>query len=415
MKRPFSLFAIASLFVVSCSGNPGILGSPAFITVSGKLLTARKQPVAGAVVVISGRPAVTSDLDGAFTVAEVTTPYDLSIVDGPAKSIYVYKGLSRTDPVIRFNPSAYAHSAHLRGGFSGGSYPQGAGYETRVGLIAADRNVLGSMETAKTYAVNAAWNGPRTIAGTLHALQVRNLPTGPEYKGYGTQDLTVADGDYLTGQNIGLAAVDPSLVSGSVTPPSGYAVSSKAVRLGVGLPASILAVVNSSTESSFRLACPKVPGMSLELAVSASKSKVASVQTFRTGIAAGTSEINITLPQAAELVEPADRAVGINRATTFSWSAFAGGVHQVTFDGSTSGNPNYTVLTTDTSVTIPDGSLFDLGLPSAAEYKWSVVAFGGFPSSDAAASMAFLDWNLRARAGDYSFSSSDPRQITTAP
>ena len=98
--------AAAGLLSAGCSKSsstgPSGNGGGGVVTVAGKVIGINGQSVAGVPVLVTGKPSTNTDANGAFSIAGVTTPYDITVVDAANKRAIVYKGLSRSDPTLTF-------------------------------------------------------------------------------------------------------------------------------------------------------------------------------------------------------------------------------------------------------------------------------------------------------------------------
>ena len=105
---------------------------------------------------------------------------------------------------------------------------------------------------------------------------------------------------------------------------------------------------------------------------------------------------------------PADGASGVSPGTEFRWSAFAGGIHLVVFDGQ-GASPSYYVVTRETSTRIPDLTALGAAFPAGAFYDWFVVGIGPFASVDDFTGTG----TLLPRVGSFDESVSDFRFFVT--
>jgi len=58
--------------------------------------------IGGVAVLGSDKPAVTTATDGSFTVADVGSVYDVTLIFSTEKAGIVYRGVSRRDPVLSY-------------------------------------------------------------------------------------------------------------------------------------------------------------------------------------------------------------------------------------------------------------------------------------------------------------------------
>jgi hypothetical protein len=360
------------------------INPPASITVSGRVLAANGMPIASSSVVIGAQSAITAS-DGTFTIHNVTTPYDLvSVVSTPSKLGVVYKGLTRTDPVILH--MGLTPALPYSGTVSGNVSPAPAG-KTYV--------AWGSPETAKNtgnltvnpYTLSLSWMGATSTTGNLHGLKwhpASGLPTG--YDGYGSlTGVTVANSGTTAGQNISLTAVTGGHVDGTVTVPASYTLFGKTANVVFADGATIPVVSDLTATTTFNYLTPASVGGTITL-VAAATGTDGLTGVGKTGLNPNTTGL-VLAPQACPpLGLPADNGTGITNATSFTWGTFAGGIFAVSFAPAVGTDPAYWVFTADTSTTIPDLSALGLALPAgSASYDWNVIAVAPWASVDALA------------------------------
>lgn len=386
----FTLTATNTAGSVTQAVTVSVAAPPATITVSGKVVGSNLQPVASAPVVISGKAPVTTDANGNFSVSGVTTPYDATVVVGAQKLGLVYKGLTRTDPTLiflSFTPGT-GKSASLSGTVSGGDgFPQPATDKSAgvFGSPEATRNLFINTTTGAYGPSTVSWFGPSTTTGSIYALQWQvdgsGLPTS--YKGFGSKTgVALSDTGTFSGQNVAMGSVAGSSLSGSVSVPTGYTLSTKALAVNFVTNASISLLSDSTSTTSFTYITPNVSGATMQLTAQAT-SGTNIVAGFKTGLAANASGANLSLPAAPQQSLPVNAATGVNTSTNFTWTPFSGGAHLVIIQAA--GKPTYFILTTGTNATIPDLTSLGLGLPAATNYSWAVYGFAPFASVDAAA------------------------------
>ena len=438
LKRMFSIGGSAlalSLTVLigggcSKSGSTGPSGGGAglVVTVTGKVVGVNGQAVGGVPVSVPGKPSTNSDAGGNFSIANVTTPYDISVVDAANKEALVYKGLTRTDPTLLFFGSSpgTGHTGSISGKISGGEFTpnQPATDVTNVAFASAETN--GSTSTVANGqfgAINLSWYGPTATTGSLYAIQFTagagGLPVASGYKGYGVRSgIAVNDGSTLTNQFDTLQSVTTNQFTGTVTVPSGYTLGFKAVYARVSQSAVIDLFAEINANASMSYYAPGIPGATLMLEAYATKAGGGTAVFWKTGLATAATGVSITLVAPPEVSLPVNAATGVDTTVTFSWTAMTGGVHLVVFEGAGS-TPTYFVLTSGTSATIPNMKPFGLGLPASTSYSWFVYGFGPFGSVDAAAGSAGFVTGLLgvpvAATGDVYNGESATRTFTTAP
>ena len=425
--------ALAMLIGEGCSkssstGPGGGGGAGGVVTVTGKVVGQNGQPVAGVPVVVTGKASTNSDAGGNFSIANVTTPYDISVVDAVNKAAILYKGLTRTDPTLLAlgSTGGTSHTGSISGKISGGTFTPNQGANDVTNVVFASPEVTHEVSTAVSgtfgpFTLN--WFGPTATTGTLYALQFTadagGLPVASGFKGYGARaGIAVNDGATLTNQFDTLQSVATNQFTGTVTSPSGYTLGGKVVYARVSPVALIPFVSDNTANASVSYYTPGITGASLVLGAQVSKTAGGTAILWKNGLATAATGVSIAVPAPPELSLPVDAATGIDTSVTFSWTQMTGAVHLIIFTASGTG-PAYYVLTSGTSATIPNLKPFGLGLPTAAAYKWQVYGFGPFASVDAAAgSTSFLSALLgppASSAGDAIVGVSTQRTITTAP
>lgn len=424
--------ALAGFLVAGCKSSdstgpaPGSPGS--VISISGKVLGQNNQGVAGVPVFVTGKPSTNTDANGNFTFASVTIPYDITVITAASKLALVYKGLSRTDPTLVFLglSAGTSRSATVAGKISGGAFTpnQPADHVTRV--VYASQEGSGSTTTAidGTFGPQSvSWGGPATTTGSIYALQFQTsggLPVAAGYKGYGVKNgVVLTDGNPLINQLDTLQTIATAQLTGTVTTAAGYTIYAKVMSLKISNFASLQIFSDPTTTGTLSYYTPNIAGTTMVFAVGArvGASGTSESVLFKPGIAAGTSGLAITLPASPEPSLPIAGATGIDTTVTFSWTAYAGGVHLVLFDGGV-GDPSYYILTAGTSTAIPNLQPSGLGLPLNKPYTWRVYGFAPFTNIDnAAGSGGFLGplANPAATTADTYIAISAARAFQTKP
>ena len=423
-----SLALSLGIMFTSCSKSdsstgPGTGGTGSTITVAGKIIGINNQPVSGVPVVVAGIPSVNTDANGAFSIAGVTTPYSITVIDGANKQALVYRGLTRSDPTLMFfgaTPGA-AHSGTIAGKiYPATNYPEPAGRRTRVAFVTPEViTTVTATGATGVYNMSVNWNGPTPTNGTIYGLQwdydaITGLPTA--YRGYGfLSAVSLAQGSALSNVNDTLSVVTPTNLSGSVTVASGYTLAYKSVSLRVGGNGSIQLFQDPTASGTYTYVTPSITGVTLHLLAAATKSGSGSAFAFKTNLAPNASGVSVSVPQAPELSLPVDAATGVRTSTPFSWTPFTGGVHLLLINGP-AGQPRYMVLTAAVGDSIPNLASAGLGLPSATTYSWAVYGFAPFASVDAAAgTTGFVGALTNTATTDGSYGVSVSRGFTTAP
>lgn len=157
-------------------------------------------------------------------------------------------------------------------------------------------------------------------------------------------------------------------ISGSVTLPAGYNLASKRMAVGFADRSLINVLTDPGVSTNFAYTTPNVTGATIQMQFTAGNAAGTSVVTTKPGLAVNATSVSIPLPAGSDLSLPPNAATGVNNSTTFSYTPFAGGVHFVVFSGP-GANPDYVVVTTAASTSIPNLSSVGLGLPASTVYS----------------------------------------------
>ena len=362
------------------------------IAVSGQVVDLDGIPVTGAPIVLSsgaGTQTETSDSNGAFTFANVLTPYTLSAVYTVQSVAVTYQGLTIANPTLQVpitlggnNYAAIAVTA------DGGVYPQPTNYRTGVAFISPQSSVVTVLNPAGSQNLDPSWLGPGTITGSVYGLQAEYVDstfTVPlAFTGYGTvQNVQVMDTGYVTA-NVTLSPIATGTLSGTVTVPSASFLSNIAVSL---LPVStsttgLFFIGDQSGSASFSYLTPSIPGTTLEVEVIAGDDVGHSARALLYGVAATTTNLAISLPASPTLISPATGAVGVLASTEFTCTSFSGGIYE--FSIVSNNDPlSYYIWSASPTVTIPDLSSAGFAVPpSGSPYAWSVSGNAPITSVD---------------------------------
>ncbi len=416
--------SLAFLFgACSKSNSPTGPGTGGIVTVTGKVIGVNSQPVASVPVLIAGLPSVNTDANGNFTIANVTTPYTVVVVDGTNKRALVYRGLSRSDPTLFWlgTTPGTSHTASV----SGALLPWTAiapGTKTTARVCYASPDAAGSSQvnlTSGNYSLSSTWYGPTTTTGTIYGLMwdydANGMPT--TYDKYGKRsNVSLLDGTTNTNQNDTIGVTQTAQISGSVTVPSGYTLGARTLYAVFESRIGIPVLSDPTTIPTFAYNTPNVTGVTISLVAAISNGTGGAVESFLSGLAVNQTNATMTIPAAPELSLPVNNATGVTVGTPFSWTPFAGGVHLVSFNPVVAGQPSILLITAATSDSIPNLTSAGLALPSSAVYHWNVAGVAPFASIDAAAgtggALGFIT-NTYAFTG--SFGNSASRLFTTAP
>ncbi len=316
-----------------CKSDSSSTGVPTSITVTGKVISGSRLPISNAPVVITGRPATTTDANGGFTVTDVTAPYDLTVVS--SKVSRIYRGLSRSDPTIVISLGDIPpNNATVSGTISGGgSFPLPANRILNVSLSSPEVSVPASLNiTAGTYTATPYWVGGSTITVILRALQWDNNAAGmpTTFVGYGEKTgVAITAGGTFAGQNIAMTNVSTQNISGTVIVPAALVLNSKSLSLAFPNNGNMTLGTEAGTATAFTYGVPAITGITLSVGALAGSGGATSIA-LKAGIAPGTTGITLTVPDLMALSLPVNAATGVTTTTPFSWTPLSSAIYQMT-------------------------------------------------------------------------------------
>jgi hypothetical protein len=411
----------------SNGGNAGTGGTPGG-AVNGTVMDFFGHKLPNVVVTI-GTATVSTDTDGKFTIPSVAGTYDASLVvntlvSGQSATYgWVYQGLTRRDPTLQVyrgvpDQSGYLHVTITNGTYGGPPYttlafgsPDGS-YPVKVYY---DPGPTG--ESDYVY-----WYGPGSTQGGIHALNwntdANSIPTS--YLRYTELPVSVDN----SGNETPVAITYPSttvptgVISGTVTSPTSNSRDNYA-HLRFTDNAALPLLDDYPAANSFSYTVPDLANSTITIAATEG-GYLGPFAVAHKDVAAGQTNVALSIPAPPTLVSPTDAATAVNASTTFRWTARPGVVLFSVLDNNA--YDGVFIVTTSNSATLP---LFDGAslLRGGAEHSWYVETDLDVATVDAAAGPeGFLDayaWEYTApqgsRRGDGTFSYSVVRTLTTAP
>lgn len=412
---------LLGLMFLGCKKDEGIepLGP---ITINGFVKDYRGNPVSGAVVLIPGKAAVTTTASGTFSIPNVTTPYDISVIVSSSKIAIVYRGLHRSDPKLLYMD--YLPSTSYSTSISG-TVPVLSGKTTIVYFVGGSRSYPGSVNpTTGAYTIYPNWYGTiDSLVGKLFVLRYEVNTSGLpiDYDAYGTKTLTVKNGVALSAQDLsGSDLVNPfeSNISGSIARPADYTLNGRYIYTRFNNAYINLGAEYPPSSDNFVYTVPSIQEVTYAIYVQGSKiSGSSTMYTYfmKHEITANSTGVTVPLNSSARLAIPLNNATNIDTLTQFTWSQGAGdGVNLVRIYPTSGSNPSYYIFTTGTGEKIPNFSAQALGLPANTAYAWSIQRYYPLTSIDDIASDTFRkmgqEWNKT-----YGYSYSETFNFTTKP
>ncbi len=376
-------------------GSPGdgVAPPPADggLTVTGTVVDQYLLPMAGLAVHSQGQMATTA-MDGTFTLADLATPYTVTVVTTPPgghRHGYVFVDGTRKSPTYQLtaDTAGQAQSTSASGHLAANAI--GATGVVFADLPAANpaaiSNSIAIASGASTYAGPLSWFGSPSVTATMYTLQwfaANGLPTS--YIAYASQSEQLTAGTPLgwdTPQSFTIGAQSTLTVSLGVS--SGYAATALGLYArpqGAQIAAPIGSITTFATAAG-AFVTPQITGMTfVACGVQAPLGTEAGADSAfgaacDVGLAAD-AKPTLALPVAPTLLSPpASATVG----TVFAFQPISDGVYLVAFApaGNGPGDSLY-VVTNVPQVKVPDLSGFGFQVPSGATYAVEVYAFAPF-------------------------------------
>ncbi len=416
------------------NGSPTVSNDSATITVNGLVLDEDGNPVTTEAVLIPGLPPTGTDGNGKFTIPGVTPPYDLVVIKDSKKLAFIYKGLTRADPTAFIwtqddNQTRLAtRAAIVDGFFSYGSIVTDPTFinfaskeinqwydpDAQVGVTAS-----AGLFSSGTYESSLEWNGPVTTVGQFLGLQYSRDPTSqlPTAYWYDYQPgVTVLSGQctivpatgacdplapisptnhHLVGPRLFLRPTATDTVQGTITTPGQYTIVDKFV--GLQFPGGINFFAfhegpfgGTNGDSNFNYIVPDIAGATTQVCVNTTDNLFAGARSITCdAVTNDDGVLPVVIREAPEPLFPVNHAELVTYDTVFQWKAVGDSkpIHVVKFalEDRTRDDiaPTFYIITSGTTVKIPDLTSIGMGLLSDTDYVWSVRGIGPFASIDA--------------------------------
>jgi hypothetical protein len=367
------------------AGEGGAAGGP--ITVTGKVVFLH-QGVAGATVVIDGQSAMTS-ATGTFTLAHVSVPYDLSVIvpaRNPAQQTAVrhFVGLQGESPVLAVTANVTPNTASVTGTVSGGA-PVPNATHTGFSLVATSakdfslqRFTAPGTAANKDFDETLSWSTDDASTQVfLYALQTTpdtGIPTAYGYAGTYTVPTPVTNGATASNDIVPLLPTTDSAVSGTIVLPAGYTLAARHLVIET-MNDGAFDFGDTSPSSTFAFATPSAPFITSTNVFFVASGPAGESSTADVPLSPGTTGNIVTVSTPPALQAPTAQQTGVDLATLFSWAPVAGThcLYDVRIFSGIGGNTEFDLVTTATSVAIPDLSAFGAGLAPATTYHWLVT------------------------------------------
>jgi hypothetical protein len=371
--------------------------------VQGTAVTTSGVGVPGVQVFVPGGAPVLSDASGNFTIPNVTAPYDLvSVLTAPGSgpTVIMYQDLTRSDPRILTAGGQNAFSGDVSGSVTGGAgRPLPANHDEILSLVPETGfsgtylidPLTGSYSTVGS---SPSWGFVSSTIIDATVVQFTEDAAGLPlvFTGAVTDSFGMNDGDVLL-RDFNLSAVTTGTVSGTYTLPVGFTLGSKHAALEPTTPPfELLNLPDDAVDNGvFSFNVPAVPGRRIDVAIGANGPSGQFSNRLLRDLAPGTTGLVATVRAPPVVTSPPSGTTNVDHSTVFTFTAFTPGIHLFQTAPTTFPNtdPTYIVVTSDTSVTIPDLSAYGIVLPPAAPYN-SLIAGISHASVDALAGAAGL-------------------------
>ena len=418
------LLLSAGLPLVACGAPP----APP-ITVAGRVVSIFDLPAPGVTVHVQGKTVVT-DAEGRFTLAGITTPYDLLLGQASGDGWWhLIEGLTETEPRLgaRWAAIDQGFAAEVDVTLTGGPIGPGrTGFPCFEGLdapaVALMPGFLG--EGADAFGLTLAALGQGSVAARLHLLEASLSGEGVPlaYHGHAVAEATLREGVPTAIAVPPLAPVGSTVASATLVPPGG----GQLVLVQLGIELGPLANLTVYQRLNLLPGDPLAGTISMPLPLVGSGFRlmggaqvgggVGLAWRVRDGPVLGT----LALPVPPQLLLPADGVAEVTAATPFSAVHDAAGPVTFVWEPLAAG-PRLARTTSRREVTMPDAAAVGLTLPPAAAYRWTVESHG--PVDLAAAtrgSPEALRLSLSVHCapgltGDGELAQSGRRELTLAP
>ncbi|MFA5404752.1 MAG: hypothetical protein WC358_07440 [Ignavibacteria bacterium] len=388
MKRncgSIALFLVLFVFsvIISSCEDSGTESLSTRINISGKISASLNFPVSNVIVKVEDKVTTTS-ADGEFSLSDVTTPYDLKIIDTSRKAGYIYKGLSRTDLDI----SLYYIPQNNSAANINLTYP--------ASLSNFDGKAIFTDGNQKSYYgnlpfISVVMGNNTTITGKVILIFFTrdNDSNIISYDRYGEKDnITISAGGTT---NVDFTLNDLQLnpgevtVSGNISGQQGLS-TSKFYCLSFGKRYTSGYISNLSfsqiQDDTFNLVLPtNLPSDFTPLIFLYAQGTYPNSQISEQFILPkGGTGINLSLHNWPSLINPTDNATNIDASTLFEWASGSGnGIYGITITNPAN-TVTYTIYTNLTSITLADINSFGLGNINNKVFSWSCEKYGSVSS-----------------------------------
>ncbi|MGO9838128.1 MAG: hypothetical protein ACLP1X_28435, partial [Polyangiaceae bacterium] len=386
---------------------------------------ATNRPLANRLVQI-GSARATTDTNGAFTIPNAPSTYDVAVLEPDGTSVSIYSQLSRREPLLSHEShaiSAVANSgntATVTGTVSGGAtFPLVPPNAVAVYYFSSEAET--SLLLGGTVATPLAgpqygpmhlfWNGAPSISGELIAMgtfsDVSDASTW-----FASEQLSLATGEDAQAP-LTLTPTATVSIRGNIIVPNTVAVYEKEVLYRLPFVDSTMSLLFDETDdASFNYNLPDLDSLGGQYCLSV-QADLGFAGAQLCGIAEGSTDVSVSIMAPSSLQEPTGAAVSLADAG-FSWTPVNSAIYMLQFKQSiaTSGTPNIDIFTSSTTARWPDLESLGVSVTAGTTYQCSIGALGPYSSMDDAFGPMGQG---QAFPSVVQVSYSQPRDITLSP
>jgi hypothetical protein len=408
----------STLLVLGCGDDP--VQNRVTFRIEGRVVGFDQLPAEGSQVFVAGQE-VAVDGEARFRIDGIAPPYDVTILSPYRRGTWLYRGLTRPDPILavetgrRLTRRATVHGHYPPLGAGGGrSVLAFEGREVEGALYRGCGFADGEFESTIDWPA-----GVSTLHGRLILLEwseEQSLPT--DYRGVATRDVILESGQSYEADLLppDFAVPDTTSISGRADAPGGYVHVARWLFVQFGGKAVEIASQRDGQglHDAFRYVVPNLPGITFgvrDSSVQAAGTDTASCTTVGTwDIAPGASNLELRTEIPDHLLAPADGATGVDLSTGFAWSRCGTGIHILHIQSANRLDPTFHVVQMETTATIPRVTIDGYVLPADHEYSFDIERVFPCTSIDGAATLDFVRRYARAENGD---THTEPRRFRT--
>lgn len=374
-------------------GGEGGAAEPVRGKVTGKVVDRFGVPVGSTPVQIA-ESLVSTDDQGVFTVEDVPSTYDVSLlVQGDG---WVFQGLTRRDPtlqVFRGHPGHYTYVTVTSANATLGTNDQltlGAGMPTGT----SDEYTDIGIDSPVSYSLE--WDGGISTASTVHGLEwtqdaTTKLPA--TYKAYDSKPLALmANVNAALSLNMVPKSISTGVVTGTVAPrvtPIGDGSRTNSVFVRFGSGASIQVAAHKAPAEAFSYVVPTLADSSITVAAWEGEYLGPLGMVHKDKLSPGTPTGSLVIPAPPKLLKPLAGSIDATTPFSFQGSPDNAGAFLVILNSLDTGSHLYIVTAQQKLSHLPnvvDGAWtleHASGAAQPVEYQWWVETHGSFATVDA--------------------------------